>query len=60
MKNLKSRKKNIKFDYIKVELFFIEARKKTANYEFELAKKIKVYLIFHILLLKLESHKTPI
>ena len=36
MKNLKTRKRSKKLDYIKIKLFFIKAKKKNVNYKLEL------------------------
>ncbi len=51
-KNLKTRKSNKKLNYVKVELFLIKKTKKSINYELDLLKNVKVFLIFYILLLK--------
>ena len=54
----KNRKKNKKFDQIKVESFFIKTIKKSINYKFDLLKNVKVFSIFHISLLKSIDSKT--
>jgi len=51
-KNLKIRKKSKKLNHVKIESFFIKAVKKSVNYELDLLKNAKVFLIFHISLLK--------
>jgi hypothetical protein len=57
-KNLKTRKKSKKLDHIKVESFFIKAIKESINYELDLLKNAKVFLVFHISLLKLVDLNT--
>ena len=52
MKNLKTRKLNKKLNYIKIESFLIKKTKKSINYELDLLKNVKVFLVFYILLLK--------
>jgi len=59
-KNLKIKKKSKKLDHIKVESFFIKAIKESINYELDLPKNAKVFLVFHISLLKLVDSSTPI
>jgi predicted lactoylglutathione lyase len=59
-KNLKTRKKSKKLDHVKVELFFIKAVKESINYELDLPKNAKVFLVFHISLLKSADLSTPI
>ncbi len=51
-KNLKIRKKSKKLNHVKIESFFIKAVKKSINYELDLSKNVKVFLVFHISLLK--------
>jgi hypothetical protein len=51
-KNLKIRKKSKKLDHVKVESFFIKAVKRSVNYELDLFKNARVFLVFHISLLK--------
>ena len=60
IKNVKIRKKNKKLNYTKFGLVFINIRKKTISYKLNLCKNAKVYLIFHILLMKLSDSKTLI
>ena len=57
-KNLKIRKKSKKLDHVKVESFFIKAIKESINYELDLPKNVKVFLIFYISLLKLVDLNT--
>ncbi len=60
MKNLKTRKLNKKLNHIKVESFFVKKTKKLINYELDLFKNAKVFLVFYILLLKLTNLITPL
>ena len=57
IKNLKI-KRNKKLDYKKVNLFFMKKNK--INYELELSKRIKIYPVFYILILKWVNPKIPI
>jgi hypothetical protein len=57
-KNLKTRKKSKKLDHVKIESFFIKAIKESVNYELDLFKNAKVFLVFHISLLKLVDPST--
>jgi hypothetical protein len=59
-KNLKIRKKNKKLDHVKIESFFIKAIKRSINYELDLSKNVKVFLVFHISLLKSADSSTSI
>jgi len=59
-KNLKIKKKSKKLDHVKIESFFIKKVKKSVNYELDLPKNVKVFLVFHISLLKLVNLSTPI
>jgi len=59
-KNLKIRKKSKKLDHVKVESFFIKAIKESVNYELDLLKDARVFLVFHISLLKSADPSTPI
>ena len=49
-----------KLDYKKVNLFLIKKKISIINYELELSKKIKIYLVFHILLLEFTDLITSI
>jgi hypothetical protein len=59
-KNLKIRKKSRKLNHVKVESFFIKEVKEPINYELDLPKNAKVFLIFHISLLKSVDPNTSI
>ncbi len=59
-KNLKIRKKSKKLDHVKVESFFIKAIKKSVNYELDLPKDARVFLVFHISLLESADPSTSI
>jgi hypothetical protein len=59
-KNLKIRKKSKKLDHVKVESFFIKAIKESINYELDLLKNVRVFLVFHMSLLKSVDFSTPI
>jgi len=51
-KNLKIRKKSKKLNHVKIESFFIKVVKKLVNYELDLLKNVKVFLVFYVSLLK--------
>ncbi len=51
-KNLKIKKKSKKLDHVKIESFFIKAIKELINYELDLLKDAKVFLVFHVSLLE--------
>jgi len=59
-KNLKIRKKSKKLNHVKIESFFIKAIKRSINYELDLSKNVKVFLVFHISLLKSVDSSTSI
>jgi len=59
-KNLKIKKKSKKLNHVKIESFFIKVVKKLINYELDLFKNAKVFLIFHISLLKSVDFSTSI
>jgi len=59
-KNLKIRKRNKKLNHVKIESFFIKEVKKSVNYELDLLKNAKVFLVFHISLLESADLSTPI
>jgi len=59
-KNLKIRKKSKKLNHVKIESFFIKVVKKSVNYELDLSKNVKVFLVFHISLLKSVDFSTLI
>jgi len=52
-KNLKTRKLSKKLNHVKVESFLVKKIKKSVNYELDLLKNVKVFLVFYISLLKL-------
>lgn len=45
-KNLKTKKKIKKLDYINIKPFFIKTKKKAISYKFKLYKDVKVYSIY--------------
>ena len=52
-KNLKiNKKRSKKLDHVKVESFFIKIIKERINYELNLFIDVKVFLVFHISMLK--------
>ncbi len=51
-RNLRTRKKSKKLNHVKVELFFIKTIKRLINYELDLPKDAKVFLVFHVSLLE--------
>ena len=52
-KNLKiNKERNKKLDHVKVESFFIKNVKKLMNYELNFLVDVKVWLVFHVSLLK--------
>ena len=51
-KNLKTKKSSKKLNHVKVGLFFIKKVKGLKTYELDLSKKIRVFSVFNILLLK--------
>jgi len=59
-KNLKIRRKSKKLNHVKVESFFIKAIKESVNYELDLFKNAKVFLVFHISLLESADFSTSI
>jgi len=59
-KNLKIRKSSKKLNHVKVESFLVKKAKESINYELDLPKNAKVFLVFHISLLKLVDLSTPI
>ncbi len=59
-KNLKIRKKSKKLNHVKIESFFIKKVKRSVNYELDLLKNAKVFLVFHISLLKSADLSTSI
>jgi len=59
-KNLKIKKKSKKLNHVKVESFYIREIKKSVNYKLDLFKNVKVFLVFHISLLKSADLSTSI
>jgi hypothetical protein len=59
-KNLKIRKRSKKLNYVKIESFFIKEVKELVNYELDLPKNAKVFLVFHISLLESVDLNTSI
>jgi hypothetical protein len=59
-KNLKIRKKSKKLDHVKVESFFIKEVKESVDYELDLSRDAKVFLVFHISLLESADLSTSI
>jgi len=59
-KNLKIRKKSKKLNHVKIESFFIKAIKESINYELDLFKNVKIFLVFYISLLKSVDFNTSI
>jgi hypothetical protein len=59
-KNLKIRKKSKKLNHVKVESFFIKIVKELVNYELDLFKNARVFLVFHISLLESADLSTSI
>ena len=52
IKNLKNKKKKIRNWIIKKLISIIKRKKNDINYELELSKKIKIHLVFYILVLE--------
>ncbi len=59
-KNFKTRKSSKKLNYVKVKSFLIKKTKRSINYELDLLKNVKVFLVFYILLLKLTNSITSL
>ena len=60
-KNLKiNKKKSRKLDHVKVGPFFIKNVKERVNYELDLLIDAKIFLVFHIFVLKSTHSDTPI
>ena len=60
IKNLRTRKLNKKLNYVKVKSFLVKKIKRLINYELDLSKNVKVFLVFYILLLKLTNSITSL
>jgi len=59
-KNLKTRKSSKKLNHVKVESFLVKKTKGPINYELDLLKDAKVFLVFYISLLKSIDSITPL
>ena len=60
-KNLKiNKRKNKKLDHVKVESFFIKVVKERINYELNFFVDAKIFLVFHVSILKSIHSKTSI
>ncbi len=59
-KNLKTRKSSKKLDHVKVKSFLVKKAKGSINYELDLSKDAKVFLVFHISLLEPADVSTPL
>ena len=60
-KNFKmNKKKSKKLDHVKVESFFIKIVKERVNYELNFLIDAKVFLVFHIFMLKSTHSNTSI
>jgi len=59
-KNLKIKKKSKKLNHVKVESFFIKTIKRLVNYELDLSKNVKVFLVFYVSLLESIDSNTSI
>ena len=51
-KNLETKRKNKKLNHKRTSLFIIKVKKNNINYKLKLLKRIRIYLIFYILLLE--------
>ncbi len=59
-KNLKTKKSSKKLNYVKVESFLVKKTKRSINYELDLLKNAKIFLVFYILLLELANSITSL
>ena len=59
-KNIKIIRLNNKLDYTKLGLYRIKRILELVNYKLDLPKKIRIYLSFYILVLKLVNPETPV
>jgi hypothetical protein len=60
MKNLHTRRPIKKLDHVKVRLFFILKQTGLVNYQLDLPKDVKIYLVFYVLLLEPANPETLI
>ena len=58
IRNLTTKRLNNKLNYTKIELFFIEAIKKSVNYKLSLSKNIYIHSIFYINMLESADFST--
>ena len=58
IKNLQTKKSSKKLNHKKVESFFIKVVREEISYKLHLSLNIKVYLVFHVLLLKSADSST--
>ena len=59
-KNIKTTRLSNKLDYTKLRLYQIKKILGRINYKLDLSKKIRIYLSFYILFLKLITPETPV
>jgi len=59
-KNLKTKKSSKKLNHVKIESFLVKKIKRLVNYELDLFKNAKVFLVFHISLLESVDFSTSI
>ena len=52
-KNLKTKRGTKKLDYVKVGLFLVKRKKGELNYELDLLRDARIYIVFYISLLEL-------
>ena len=55
-----NKEKNKKLDHVKIESFFIKIVKKRINYELNFFVDAKIFLVFHVFVLKSIHLKTSI
>ena len=58
-KNIKTTKPNSKLNHVKIEPFKILKSIKGVSFKFNLLNTIKIYPVFHALLLELVNNATP-
>ena len=57
-KNIKTKQSSNKLNYIKLGLFKIKDKLGLVTFQLNLLKRIRIYLVFHVLLLELASDNT--